>query len=258
MLTDLQERIPFTKEILLGTDIKVKNAVAIALNLGDLTYPQIVIRGRYIGGSDDLKELIDKDIIENLLTMNRHLVGINATVATVGGRSDPSQTNTAIIWYEPLLKRSQTPEMLTIPGDSPYFSHWYFFQGYMYSNLVRYISIAHSIILALCLLLAPFASNTSSNTYHFLQIAISFLLIDILGILLFGPSPFSFSGVLSTYFGWKYKGNTTSSIPYKFVWLIYVASLAPFLFQNSLTSNGAIATMTSTLTNSVVLVVFRF
>jgi glutaredoxin len=255
MLSDLQERIPFTKEILLGTELKVKNAVAIALNLGDLTYPQIIIRGRYIGGSDDLKELIDSDVIDNLLTMKRHMVGTTATesVPTVGGGGAAS-----IQWYEPLLKRSQTPEMLTIPGDSPYFSHWYFFQGYMYSNLVRYISIVHTIILAICLLTAPFAQETSSNSYHFIQLAISFLLIDIIGILLFGPSPFSFSGVISTYFGWKYKGNTTSSIPYKFVWLVYVASLSPFLFENSLTSNGAIATMTSTLTNSVVLVVFRF
>lgn len=241
MLEELQERYSFTKEIIMGTDIKTKNAVSIALNLSDMTYPQIVIRGRYIGGSDDLRDLIDSGEIEKLLSMNRNVV--------TGSNN--------IEWYPKLLKRSQTPELFTVPGNSQYFSHWYFFQAYMYSNLVRYISIIHTIILGLCLILAPFA-NQGSSSYRFIQFAISFLLIDLLGILLFGPSPFSFSGVVSTYFGWKYKGNTTSSLPYKFVWLIYVVALSPYLFDNSLTSNAFIATLTSTLTNSVVLVVFRF
>jgi glutaredoxin-related protein len=241
LLEDLQEKFSFTKENLLGTDLKIKNAVGIALNLGDLTYPQIVIRGRYVGGSDDLRELIDSGEFENLLSMNRHVC-------------DEAHS---IEWYAPLLLRSQRPELLTIPGGSPYFSNWYFFQGYMYSNLVRYISMVHTIILALCLMIVPFA-ETGNSSYQFIQVALSLLLIDILGILLIGPSPFSLSGVLSTYLGWKYKGNSTSSLPYKFVWLIYVISLSPYLFENSITSNASIATMTSTLVNSVVLVVFRF
>lgn len=241
MLEDLHEKFSFTKEIILGTDTKVRHAVGIALNLGDLTYPQIVIRGRYIGGSDDLRNLIESGDIENLLTMSRNIV------------TDSNR----IEWYAPLLQRSQTPELFTVPGNSEYFSKWYFFQAFMYSNLVRYISIIHTIILSLCLILAPFADRGSSS-YAFIQVAISFLLLDLVGILLFGPSPFSFSGIVSTYFGWKYKGNTTSSLPYKFVWLIYVGALSPYLFENSLNSNAFIATLTSTLTNSIVLVVFRF
>ena len=241
MLEDLQEKFSFKIENLLGTDLKTKNAVGIALNLGDLTYPQIVIRGRYVGGSDDLRELIDSGEFATLLSMNRHDV-------------DDSHP---IEWYAPLLQRSQRPQLLNIPGGSPYFSNWYFFQGYMYSNLVRYISMIHTIILGVCLLIIPFAEN-GTDSYRFIQVALSILLLDILAILLFGPSPFSFSGVVSTYFGWKYKGNSTSSLPYKFVWLIYVISLSPYLLENSITSNASIATITSTLVNSVVLVVFRF
>jgi glutaredoxin-related protein len=244
LLKEMQETISFSQEIIIGTDIKTSNAVGIALNLGDLTFPQIIIRGRYTGGSDDLRELVDAGEFQKLLLMNRHVV----------------DQDHPIEWYEPLLKRSQNPELLTVPGSSKYFSKWYCFQFYMYSNLVRYISIFHSILLIICMITIPFINDNDSrsSTTQFLQLIISVLLIDLICILLFGPIPFSPSGVISTYFGWKYRGNTTSSLPYKFVWLIYVATLIPILTQHKLASNSTLATITSTLTNSVVLVVFRF
>lgn len=208
-----------------------------------MSFPQIIIRGRYIGGSDDLELLVNNNYFNKLILMN-HIEYLNE--------------NKLIEWYEPLLKLSQKPDLFMVPGDSKYFSKWYFFQIYMYSNLVRYISIFHTIILSISLIIIPLISSNNSSLYLFLQAIISILLLDILIILILGPSPFSLSGAVSTYFCWKYKGNITSSLPYKFVWSIYIFGLTPFLFQNNLTSNGAIATITSVLTNSILLVVFRF
>lgn len=211
-----------------------------------MSFPQIIIRGRYIGGSDDLELLINNNQFNKLILMN-HIEYLNE--------------NQLIEWYEPLLASSLKPNLFQVPGDSKYFSKWYCFQFYMYSNLVRYISIFHTIILSISLIIIPLISNndkTNSNLHSFLQAIISILLVDILIILIFGPSPLSLSGSISTYFCWKYKGNITSSLPYKFVWSIYIFALAPFLFENNLTSDGAIASITSILTNSILLVVFRF
>lgn len=86
------------------------------------------------------------------------------------------------------------------------------------------------------------------------------LFIDLFMLVFFGPSPFSMSGHLATVFGWKYKGNVTSAVPYKVVFAAYLFSLAPLLLkeEESIYSGTALGVYIGAVVNSAVLVVFRF
>ena len=233
----------FSIKIIYPTNIQLNFAIKTFLNLNDMSYPQIIIRGRYIGGYDDLFNLTTSNSFEPLLQMN----SIQYDTESI-----------SIVWHEPLLLSSQSPNLLHTPNSSK----WYCFQWYLYSNLIRYISIFHVLLFSLLLILIPILQHQgdqhNSNLYLFLQSLVIILLFDIFMIIILGPSPFSISGIISTYYCWKYKGNITSSLPYKFVWSIYFFSLISILLKNNLTSTGTIATITSILTNSILLVVFRF
>ena len=37
-----------------------------------------------------------------------------------------------------------------------------------------------------------------------------------------GVSPFSLSGSFCTFFFWKFRGNATSALPYKFIFVLYI------------------------------------
>lgn len=237
LATSLQDRPDITIKLITNPDSVTKAAVSAALNLGDLTFPQIVIHGVYIGGSDDLGNLVDLKRFDTMLAAEPEIAG--ATVA--------------IKWNPSLLKRSLQPDLLSVPGPP---SHFCCFHFYMYSNLVRYMSFFHLALMIICLILASSYphSNLSSNVISGLLIV---LCVDLTGLVLLGPSPYSLSGTAATYFFWKYRGNSTSSLPYKFVFAIYVSVFIGMLVNGN-TGRNAIAPLTSTIINSALLAVFRF
>ena len=241
-----QNRIPtlFSQETVIGTDSVTRAAVSSALGLADITFPQIIIRGIYVGGCDNLRELISSGEFARL----------------VRGEKVYSSADLRVPWYPPLEAEALTPKLLLAPSVTPSKPYpWACFQWYMYSNLVRYVSIFHSLLLLAALLLSTLGDNdTSSSISRLVNVILYVLIYDLTAIVLHAPAPFSISGTIGTYIGWKYRGNITSSLPYKFVFAIYISSLLPLLVHNKTTSKAAIAVYTSELINSSVLVVFRF
>ncbi len=218
-------------------------ALIISLQLGDMTFPQIVIRGKYIGGSDEFSDLVAAGQLPILL---------KKPIST------PS-TNYIISWEESAIARAGKPDLLTVPhmrgSDGAWYPRWpwYCFHFCLYSNLVRYISIIH-----LCLMIPAYYLYMRGTTSDIASahVLIWILLCDLCAICLFGPSPLSISGTISTYFGWRVRGNATSSIPYKVVWIFYIASLIPLFAKKNY--SGLSTALLAYITNSTFLVVFRF
>lgn len=239
-----QNHIPhlFSHEIVIGTDKVTRSAVEMSLNLGDITFPQIIIRGTYVGGCDNLREIILNGEFFSLLRSEKV----------------ESKADVPVPWYPPLEIEAMSPKLLVTPSKTPSKAWpWYFFQLHMYSNLVRYMSIFHSIFLLLALLLSSLRDG-SAQTKMLVKFCVYILIYDLSAIVLHGAAPFSISGTIGTYFGWKYRGNITSSLPYKFVFAFYLSVLIPLVATSNTGSDAAIASYTSELINSAVLVMFRF
>ena len=88
-----------SESILIGTDYYTKTAASDALRLSDFTFPQIIIRGTYIGGSDDLRQLVDSGEFNVLLS------------------ADPAvyvEINERVPWHPPLEQVASQPETIMI------------------------------------------------------------------------------------------------------------------------------------------------
>lgn len=249
MLAEEQEKgREFTTHIIIGTDRTWRHAVGTSLNLGDLTFPQIIIRGVYVGGCDNLRNGIERGRLTEWLV--REAV--------------PASDEGLVIWEPKLLKESLSPQLLqvaTVPSTkSKWYSKFYLFNWHMYSNLVRYISLFHVICFVLLLIFYKPMKNDNSSAKLGANIVFILLFIDLVMLVVFGPSPFSLSGTLATYFGWKYKGNVTSAVPYKVVFAAYLVSMLPLIIGKdaSLHSGTALGVYLGSVVNSTVLVVFRF
>jgi len=244
MLSEEQVKNPFRESIIIGTESNMKTALGVALNLSDVTFPQIIIKGVYIGGHDNLLRLVSSQSLPSL---------INAEPTVTTGK--------LIKWYPPLELEANTPQLFRAPSMTTSSTPvpWYLFQPFLYGNLIRYISIIHVIILGICLGLSTGSDNSASKTA--IYVFLIYLCIDCGLIVIHGPAPFSPSGTLSTYLFWKYRGNVTSSIPYKFVFSVYFMSFIHLLSLNYNSKSANIVTLStlnSTLFNSILLTIFRF
>lgn len=237
LLADQQEKVSFSQNVIIGTDYYTKAAISAALNLYDVTYPQIIIRGVYIGGSDELRQLVETDAFQILLAKHPPLL---------------ASKDSFIEWYPQLQQQAKNPDFFRVPNmKANGKGRWYLFQWYMYANLVRYISISHIILLVLCLIF-------SSVNKRLCTLFVYIIVVDLAILVVHGPTPFSPSGVIGAYFGWKYRGNVTSSLPYKVVFAAYLASLIPLLVNKSTDSTAGKASYVSLLINSALLAAFRF
>lgn len=158
--------------------------------------------GYYVGGADDLSLLVESGGLSELLS---------------GAKATPAQK----VPYEPtLLKRSSTPDLCHVPKiRGAWYPNWpvYSFQWTMSSNLVRYISTLHLIIMGVTLpLIGPYPAVADALLLLFF--------VDLCLLVIFGPVP-SLTGTISTYFGWQIRGNATSSLPYKVVFAAYIYTL---------------------------------
>ena len=211
-LTEQRQTIHFSLDIVVATDRGTTAALKSSLRLQDITFPLIIIRGKYVGGCDDLRVLIQSREFSNIL---------RSTMTFYPNRE-------MIVWYPPLEEIFSNPKLLTVPSISGNSTSWYCFQWYIYSNLVRFMSIFH-LVMMFFILLCLKADNSNRIADAIGDCLTGVLVVDLGLFVLFGASPMSISGTLSTYFGWKYKGNVTSSIPYKVVFLIYLVLYASYL-----------------------------
>ena len=244
MLANENPRNPFHESIIIGTESNMRTALSVALNLSDVTFPQIIIKGVYIGGHDNLQSLVSSQSLSLLI------------------KAEPTVTTGKLIKWYPLLEvESGTPQLFRAPSMTTSSTPvpWYLFQPFLYGNLIRYISIIHVVILSLCIGLSSDTGNFISRALYYLLLL--YLCIDCGLIVIHGPAPFSPSGTLSTYLFWKYRGNVTSSIPYKFVFSVYFMSFIHLLSLNYNSKSANIVTLStlnSTLFNSILLTIFRF
>ena len=102
-----------------------------------------------------------------------------------------------------------------------------------------------------------FNTSKPGSTAHSVGYALLiFFIADLFILVLNGASPVSPTGALSTYFLWKVRGNATFSVPYKVVWAAYIFSLLPLLIRSDY--HGLNIALIASITNSIILVVFRF
>ena len=96
-----------TDKITPSQEKHARNNLKSRLNLFDLTFPQIVVSGYYVGGSDDLSLLIESGGLSDLLS---------------NAKATPAQK----VPYEPsLLKRSSTPDLCHVPKiRGAWYPHW--------------------------------------------------------------------------------------------------------------------------------------
>ena len=95
-----------------------------------------------------------------------------------------------------------------------------------YANQIRLVSAVHASLFALVLLLTWFGTTP--------VVSIGLLIVFILDAGLFivhGSSPFAVLGVPTTWFVWRSRGPVVTSIPYKVVWTVYLATLIPMVLD---------------------------
>jgi glutaredoxin len=252
-------RYAFSVHVALGTESGIKSALGSLLDLNDVTYPQIIVKGVYVGGSDNMTKWVEGE----------PQAGSSAATAfkqmLEADNSLPIDA-TRIPWYGPLVAEAATPNLFAVPiikgtwypSDWP----WYAFQWCMYGNLVRYISILQlAAMIPICLLFSSSYNDNPANIFIAKALLAAFL-VDLALLVVHGPTPFSPSGAISTYFGWRVRGNATSSVPYKVVFLAYIIGLLPYLLRpytsESARYSGISNAMIALITNSTILVVFRF
>lgn len=264
----------FSLEAVIATSPEIRKALGRLLQLSDITFPQIVVRGRYIGGSDNLRELLEQDYgsFQHILRESPNIkYNLESTQETSNGRfsagSNKKQSPITIMWYPPLYIQSTRPNLFAVPGGGKK-GKWYHPQWLIHSNFVRYISIVHILTMVVC-----FVLYTLGTQYHDkrLETAANVLIIlfcfDLLTLVTHAPAPFSPSGVLATYYGWRYRGDTTASLPYKFVFAAYLFTLIPLLGvsisarstgDNTSSSIAMKTALVGLLINSTLLAVLRF
>lgn len=251
-------RYAFSIHVALGTNPEVKSALGKLLNLNDVTFPQIFVKGVYVGGSDHITKWVEG-------TMETSMKN-NAFREMLENDNNLPMDVTHIPWYGPLATEAATPNLFYVPiikgtwypTDWP----WYYFQWCMFGNLVRYISILQlAAMIPICILLSSGYHHNPSNVL-IAKVLLCAFLMDLFLLVVHGPTPFSPSGALSTYFGWKIRGNATSSIPYKAVFLAYIVALGPILLKNYSSESSRYTALSHALialiTNSAILVTFRF
>ncbi len=224
----------------------LKTAIILKTAIFDLTFPQIVVKGTYVGGSDDLQSLIDAGLFKPLIA-----------------NPERGPSSKQLQWEPSLLQRSRKPDLLTVPTmPDTWYPHtpFYGFQFVMYANLLRYISI-----MQICFMLgigALFKAGGDNNS-KIGSIILYVFMYDLSALVIFGPAPFSITGTLAQYFFWRVRGNATSLLPYKFIFGFYLLVFMQLLLKRVNSSDNKFDTLAEAavlglVLNSALLAAFRF
>lgn len=264
LLHDRQEDLGFSMDVVNGAEGSMKAALRGLIGMDDITFPQIVVNGYYIGGADNLNEWNSTGQLATLLSGPRNAA---TSLSEYGHQQEQAESSAAVppafTWYAPLRLQAQTPDLFFVPAmprDTPGAWYprtwpWYTFQWCLHSNLVRYISF-----LQICIMIPAAAlfnnSSSGSAARDLANVLLILLLIDLSALVAIGPSPLSPTGTISTYFMWKVRGNATAAVPYKFVWAFYLLSMIPVLVIHD--NRALYLALVAAITNSAILVIFRF
>jgi hypothetical protein len=198
--------------------------------------------GAYLGGADQLDALLRAD---------------GFLLAVTGARSRTDASAAILVPWHPLYAAAQASvRLLEAPRAKP----WYLPHLYIYGSIVRGISLIHVLFFVAIYVLA---SSTAAANQLAATVLLWFLLIDTFLLTLFGPTPWSLVGLLTTCVFWRIRGNSSSSLPYKVVWAYYVIVIIQVLASHAggrLTEPNGVETAlyVSSAINSAALAVFRF
>lgn len=226
------EHASLTYKETLGTSPALRAALKSLTNVPAVTFPAIFLRGRFLGGGDELHKAVETGSISSLLAEP------TATLTPAGS-----------VEWSSLLKDTRRPQLFTVPRQG----RWFYFHMYTYANLIRAISFLHVIFFSILIFLTQEGSPSSLLAA---KVILWYLLIDTSLYVVFGPSPWSPLGVLTTVVCWSRRANSTSTIPYKVVFCYYIYVFASALLNP--TSKLTTGVFVSALVNSAALAILRF
>ncbi len=95
------------------------------------------------------------------------------------------------------------------------------------------------------------------------SITLYIFMYDLCALIIFGPAPLSITGTLSQYFLWRVRGNATSTLPYKFIFGVYLFVLIRLILKRDDTTDNKFGTLAQAsvlglVLNSALLAAFRF
>jgi glutaredoxin-related protein len=248
-LLESKNEKPFSYKKVVGTSSLARKALGLALNVSEVTFPAVFVRGWYVGGSDNIRELVDTGRIATLLQGERVM----------------DDGHNYIAWDKPLAEDARTPKVIFAPQPGLPMNKYIvmiapFFHWHMYGNLVRYISLFHMIIMGIMIGLFSMGPELGSTVMQAAKVLMIIFFIDLAALVVVGPYPISPSGLLSALVMWKYKGNIVSALPYKYIWITYLVALIPVYITLETKSDNQLVLieLISFIVNSASLAVFRF
>eukprot|EP00397_Hematodinium_sp_SG-2012_P017657 GEMP01018066.1.p1 GENE.GEMP01018066.1~~GEMP01018066.1.p1 ORF type:complete len:319 (+),score=64.29 GEMP01018066.1:107-1063(+) len=216
-------------------DALSRQALKISLELSTITFPMIVIKGQYMGGSDDIDVFIREDQIA--------LVDLTPTAPADGAVRD--DVDVTIPHSAQLRARNAHPLLFQAPRSKSVC----LFQLYVYGNVIRMISVVHVI----AFVVACFSPLLVT------QIIMWVLSVDLTLFVLFGSTPWAPLQTAVLFAGWPVKGGSATSIPYKAVFAFYIVSLCRnVLFCHDAKTCGKPVHFAGLIINSALLALFRF
>jgi glutaredoxin len=224
MLNGELERSQFTFSSIDGaTDDAAKDALKAMMGDPNLTFPVIFIRGRYIGGSQQLKEIINQQRFAALLSEPQSTFTKGAGVA------------------------SRPNYLAQADGGT-----WHTFQLKGYGNVIRGYAFLQVVLFSVIIGLV------ANDLFSAAGVIAIVLLADLLAFTITGPTPLSPMCGLVTFLLWERRGPPVTLVPYKVVFMIYIAGLIRQLLCDEKTDScwntGAYVSL---LINSALLAVFR-
>lgn len=198
--------------------------------------PAIFAGGRYVGSLQDLEQHLADSTLDDILAAEPELLSMPKEQLLVSNSAKESR-------------------LLHQAGGQPF----WFFHFFMYGNVVRAVSFFHVLLSLACIICI------SQDQYSAAQGLATFMFFDLV-LLLWGPTPFSVLGVISTLLVWPRRGPVITSLPYKVIFLFYAALLlGPITMQtkpfgshdapDKMDSQGQFITIAI---NSTLLTVLRF
>eukprot|EP00747_Dinoflagellata_sp_TGD_P195846 gnl/TRDRNA2_/TRDRNA2_65132_c0_seq1.p1 gnl/TRDRNA2_/TRDRNA2_65132_c0~~gnl/TRDRNA2_/TRDRNA2_65132_c0_seq1.p1 ORF type:complete len:194 (-),score=14.06 gnl/TRDRNA2_/TRDRNA2_65132_c0_seq1:113-694(-) len=192
-----------------------------------LTFPAVFVRGAFLGGLEQLRDVVSTGRLNDLLLAPRQ-----SFPSDVGLVDDPVK-------------------LLTGPRGQ----RWFTFQLHVYGNFVRMLSLLHVVLFAIILAVHDVAPGLVTGVLWV-------IVADLAIFTLTGPTPVAPICTLVTLFVWRFRGNAVTSLPYKaIIGAAYIYGIATTLACSGSTDScngGLTRNIGILLLNSTFLAFFRF
>jgi len=237
----------------IGSAHPYRIALARTLGVSAVSFPAVFIQGKYIGGADAVSKLHNSNML---------------FAATNKDRTPMAPIGTAMVKTKPVFFSQLAGSHAHVETDGPCdasTSRWYCFQTKSFAQVIRGMSFIHVAILILILLCGESNSLMALNVA---AVVVVLFLVDLIMYVVFGATPLTVAGNVTTYFVWNFKGNAVPAVPYKVVWFVYILAIVRSITICNNYDNVQLCWLnntveyrvglTSGIVNSGFLAVFRF